>query len=307
MQTEASAVETTETLESTTDDIETVETTETGETTEATESTTETTEKADGWGDDWRQQYAGDDEKMQKRLERYASPKAALDALVAAQNKIASGELKSVLPPDASDEERAEWRADNGVPESPDGYELNLGEGVVIGEADKPLVDSFLEAAHESNLHPSQVNEVMGWYFDAQEQQALERETQDEQMRQTFEEELRAEMGQDFRRNVQLATNIIPDELKEKFIFARLADENSTPLGSDPDVIRWLTGLAREINPIATVVPGSGANAMQAIESEIATLKGMMGDRESEYWKGPKSQEHQARYRELIAAQQKHG
>lgn len=261
----------------------------------------------DAWGEDWRKQYAGDDEKLQKRLDRYASPKAALDALVAAQNKISSGELKTVLPPDASDEERSAWRADNGIPESADGYEIQLGEGVVIGEADKPTVDSFLERAHNSNLHPDQVNEALDWYFDQQEEQILQRETQDEELRQTFEEELRAEWGQDFRRNVQLANNILPDEIKEKLIFARLADENGTPLGSDPEVIRWLTGLAREINPIATVVPGSGANAMQAIESEVAELKGMMGDKKSEYWKGPNAQKNQARYRELIDAQQKHG
>jgi len=302
MQTEASAVETTETLESTTETTDSANETivTTGET---TETTTETT---DGWGDDWRNQYAGDDEKMQKRLERYASPKAAIDALVAAQNKIASGELRSTLPEDATDDERTQWRADNGIPETAEGYEINLGEGNVIGEADKPLVDSFIEAAHGSNLHPSQVNDVLGWYFEAQENMAAEQESHDEEIRQANEDALRVEMGQDFRRNVQLANNIIPEDIREKLLFARLADENSTPLGSDPEVIRWLTGLAREINPIATVVPGSGTNAMQAIESEIANLKGMMGDKKSEYWKGPNSQKNQERYRELIAAQQKH-
>jgi hypothetical protein len=31
----------------------------------------------------------------------------------------------------------------------------------------------------------------------------------------------------------------------------------------------------------------------------------MMGDRKSEYWKGPNAAKHQNRYRELVAYQQK--
>ena len=47
-----------------------------GEAPPATEPVTE-----GDWPADWRQKYAGDDPKILKRLERYGSPKAALDAL----------------------------------------------------------------------------------------------------------------------------------------------------------------------------------------------------------------------------------
>src|SRR5574337_1429609 len=52
-------------------------------------------------GEDWaaiRTKIAGDDEKLAKRLARYSSVESVVDALVAAQNRIASGDLKSVLP-----------------------------------------------------------------------------------------------------------------------------------------------------------------------------------------------------------------
>ena len=264
--------------------------------------------ESSGWGDDWRQQYAGDDEKMQKRMERYNSPKAALDALVSAQNKIASGDLKSTLNPDSTDEERAQWRADNGIPEEPSGYEIQLSDGMVVGEADQPLVDSFLERAHTTNMHPSQVNDALSWYFDAQEAAYVEQEERDTQSKQASEDALRAEWGNDYRVNVQLANNLLdsaPEGMKEQLLGARLP--SGEMFGNNPDALRWLSQMQREINPVATVVPGSGANAMQAIESEVATLKGMMGDRESEYWKGPKAKANQARYLELISAQQKHG
>jgi len=260
-----------------------------------------------GWGDDWRQTYAGDDDKMQKRLERYGSPKAALDALVSAQNKIASGDLKSTLQPDATDEEKATWRTDNGIPEDAKGYEVELTNGMVIGDADQPLVNGFLESAHASNMHPSQVNDALSWYFDAQEQAYQQQDEADNTSKQNTEDALRAEWGNDYRINVQLGNNLLdsaPEGLKEQLLGARLL--SGEMFGNNPDALRWLSELSREINPVATVVPGTGANAMQAIESEIATLKGLMGDRTSEYWKGPKATSNQARYLELITAQQKH-
>lgn len=255
------------------------------------------------WPEDWRQKYAKGDEKVLKRLERYGSPQAALDALFAAQNKISSGALKSALKPDATPEEVAAWRADNGIPESPEGYEVQLPNGIVLGESDKPVVDEFLKAAHEANMHPDQVNKALAWYMDKQERAQAEQVARDEEARIAAEDELRQEFGSDYRRNLQIAKNLLdsaPEGLADKILGGRTAE--GTPLGNDPDVIRWLVGLSRELNPIATVVPGSGTNAIQAVESEIATLTAMMGDHSSEYWKGPNAQRNQERYRELVSA-----
>ena len=292
---------------------ETAETTETS--TDATTETTttetvseETSQASDNWGEDWRQNYAGEDEKMAKRLERYASPKGALDALVAAQNKISSGELKTALQSDASDEETATWREENGIPSSVDGYEINLPNGIVVGEEDKPMVDSFLESSLAANLHPDQVNDTLAWYYDYQEQVVQQQQDNDAASKQTGEDSLRVEWGQDYRRNLQIATNLLdnaPEGLKDQIMGARLAD--GTPLGSDPTSLNWLVDMSRKVNPVATVVPGSGTNAVQAIETELASLKGMMGDRSSEYWKGDNAEKNQARYRELVDTVQKYG
>ena len=263
---------------------------------------------SDSWGDDWRQNYAGEDDKMVKRLERYASPKAAIDALVAAQNKISSGELKTALQSDATDEETATWREENGIPNTVDDYEVTLPNGIVIGEEDKPMVDSFLESALASNLHPDQVNSALGWYYDYQEQVMQQQQDSDAESKQAGEDSLRVEWGQDYRRNVQIANNFLdnaPEGLKEQIMGARLAD--GTPLGSDPASLNWMVDMSRQINPVATVVPGSGTNAVQAIETELSTLKSMMGDRTSEYWKGDKAAKNQERYRELVEVMQKHG
>lgn len=257
------------------------------------------------WPADWRQMYAKDDPKALKRLERYASPKAAIDALFAAQNKISSGELRAPLKADATPEEVKQWRADNGIPETPEGYELKLKAGSEVGEYDKPLVDQFLKVAHESNMSPDVVSGVVQWYLDTQAngEQALQQRDREDELK--LHTELRAEMGADYKVNLQVATELIPQDLKEDFLAARLPD--GTALGNDPRVIAMLAGLARQVNPIGAVMPGSGENASQAVTSELANLKKLMGDRTSEYWKGPKSGMLQARYRDLVSAQQRAG
>src|SRR6267378_8542981 len=47
---------------------------------------------AQTWPDDWREQIYGSDQKLLARLQRYGSVKDVANALVAAQNRISSGE-----------------------------------------------------------------------------------------------------------------------------------------------------------------------------------------------------------------------
>lgn len=258
------------------------------------------------WPENWRELKANGDEKMLKRLQRYSSPSAAIDALFEAQTRISKGDLLPSLKENATPEEISDYRVAHGIPAEPAGYEISLPNGLVIGEADRPLVDEFLTKAHASNMHPAQVNEALGWYFDRAEQARIAQEARDTESRMATEDELRAEFGPDYRVNVKIANEMLdnaPGGLKNKLLAGRMAD--GTLIGNNPDVIRWLTTLSRELNPIGTVVPGSGTNAVQAVETEMASLKQMMGDHKSEYWKGPMAPKHQARYKQLVEAVQK--
>jgi len=258
------------------------------------------------WPDNWRELKANGDEKMLKRLQRYSSPSAAIDALFEAQTRISKGDLLPSLKENATPEEISDYRVAHGIPAEPAGYEINLPNGLVIGEADRPMVDEFLTKAHASNMHPAQVNEALGWYFDRAEQARIAQEARDTESRMATEDELRAEFGPDYRVNVKIANELLdsaPGGLKNKLLAGRMAD--GTLIGNNPDVIRWLTSLSRDLNPIGTVVPGSGTNAVQAVETEMAGLKVLMGDRNSEYWKGPLAAKNQARYKQLVEAVQK--
>lgn len=261
-------------------------------------------------GDDWaslREKFAKGDDKLSKRLARYSSVDSALEALVAAQDKIAKGEHKTPLGADATPEEIAAYRAANGIPEKPEDYKVELAENLVIGDADKPLVDAFLkDVAHPANMPPAEANKMLSWYFAQQEAAAEQRTQADFNAKEQGEEALREEWGSEFKLNKNLIIGMLdsaPDGVKDNLLSARTAD--GTPLASHPATLRWLADVARELNPVATVVPGSGTNSLQTVETELAGLKKMMGDKNSEYWKGPLAAKHQERYLKLVDVKQK--
>jgi hypothetical protein len=105
-----------------------------------------------------------------------------------------------------------------------------------------------------------------------------------------------------------MITNLLssaPEGVAEHVMNARAPD--GTPLMSHIPTLRWLADTARTLNPTATIVPPSGSNTLEAMETEIAKYFTMAGDRNSEYWKGPMKDKHQARYRELLDMQEKYG
>lgn len=247
---------------------------------------------------------AGGDDKMLAELGRYDSPKAVNDARRAAALRIEKGDIRPPRPADdAPPEQLAEWRKGRGIPETHEGYKLELGEGVVVGEADKPLLESFLKSMHGKDATPAEVNRAAAWYFEQQEAQREARENADAEYRAEQEEILRKDMGADFRRNVRIVNEFLqgaPPGVAEKIMGGR--DHTGRLFAADAAVISWLTNLALERNPIASVVSGSGPAAIAAMETELAGLEKMMGDQKSEYWKGPKAAANQERYRQLITA-----
>ena len=76
--------------------------------------------------DDWRTRLAGGDEKELKRLSRFASEADVYKAYRELEKKKSSGELKQALSKDATPEQIAEWRKENGIPETPDKYDLTF-------------------------------------------------------------------------------------------------------------------------------------------------------------------------------------
>jgi hypothetical protein len=253
--------------------------------------------------DDWREQLAGDNDKLLSRLKRFSSPKTFAESYLALQQKLSSGEYLKALPEDASEEEVAAWRKENGIPTTPEEYAISLGEGLVVGEDDKPLVGRFLERMHKANAKPEHVNAALATYYQIVQEQADELTARNEQAREETQDSLRAEWGNDYRRNVNMVSALLDtygEEAKNAIMTARAAD--GTALMNNPSVLRALAQNAMEVNPAATVVPGSGAGAMNSINEEIKSLENRMREDWTGYFKDPAAQ---ARYGELITAREK--
>lgn len=157
------------------------------------------------WPDDWRQQLAGDDKAYLKTLERFDSPSALAKSYREMQAKISSGQIKAAAPgPNATPEEVATWRKENGLPEAPQGYleKLELPNGMVIGEADKPIVAQFAEQAFADNIDPKAFNGLVAKYYAMQDAQAQERMAADSQFKLTSTDELNKEWGEIGRAHV---------------------------------------------------------------------------------------------------------
>ena len=255
------------------------------------------------WGDGWREAIAGGDAKILQRLGRFNSPEDMWRSYTALEARMSSGEFKSVLKADATDEEKAIWRKENGIPEKPTDYDLKFENGTVIGEEDMPVVGKFLELAHKNNLTNAQVKDTLDWYYTMAEAQTEERATKDTAIAREAQDKLRDKWGQEYRPNINSVHSLLdgaPAGLKDMILNGRLAD--GTPIGSSVQALEWLANMSRQLNPAGTVVPAGTANVGQAIASELEKLTAMMGNRNSEYWKGPKAEANQARYRELTDA-----
>src|SRR3546814_10458699 len=93
---------------------------------------------------------------------------------------LVTGVQTCALPIYATPEQIAEWRKEQGIPEKPEDYDLKFDNGLVIGEADKPLVAAFLKASHATNVTPAQAKAQIASYYAIQEQQQAARAEKDE-------------------------------------------------------------------------------------------------------------------------------
>jgi hypothetical protein len=172
-----------------------------------------------------------------------------------------------------------------------------------LGEDDAEIAKDFLKYAHEKNFKQEQVATALNWWHKNKEEQIATAQRLDSEHRDANSQKLKEEWGGDFDRNLNILKSFMetaPEGLKDNLMSARMP--NGERVGNNIEALRFLVGVAREINPTATVVPGSGAGAESNIVTEMAKLESMMGDHSSEYWKGPMAEQNQKRYLELTNA-----
>lgn len=259
---------------------------------------------------DWRERAAKGDKARLSALQRYASFDAWADAHFGLTNKISAGELKAPLKPPAADatpEQVAAWRKENNLPEKAADYiaGLKLANGVVPGEADKPMLEAVADMAHKGNYDQKTVNDFVGKYYELQDQLKGAREERDQDFKIASTQTLIEEMGPDFKRNMVGLPSFWaeqPQGIADLVLGART--EDGRLLGETPEVTKWVVGLMRELNPAATLLPPGTDGTPASVEARMREIEGKMyveGKPNPEYF-GTKME---VEYRDLIDAQAK--
>ncbi len=247
----------------------------------------------------WREDFAGDDDKFKSQLERYANPAELGKAFREQGATISSGQYKQAPGPDASEDDVKAYREANGIPVESDGYMDNLPEGLVLGDEDKEIFANFAGAMHEMNVEPAVMHKVIEWYngFAEQEQDALA--SMDNEHHTATEDSLRQEWGTDYRANINLVGSLFEttfgEEIAPSILNAR--DQDGRAIMNIPGVLEGLATISRQLNPVAQLAPQTGRTAVETLDEEIAGIEKVMRTNRAEYNKDDKMQ---ARYRELL-------
>lgn len=261
------------------------------------------------WPDDWRDRFAGEDKTFRRQLERYASPVDLARKARSLERKLSSGEYRRDLPANASEEDRAAWRAERALPENADGYiaALNLSNGLVLGEADKPVISEFAAAAFSADMDPGHFSALVDKYYELQDRQRADRAEADMAFHNESLSALNTEWGALARREINGVNAFIgqyfPQEMAAGLLSARTPDGRM--LGDNPAFIRAIAALNRQVNPVSTLVPAGGNDPTASIGERLAEIRKLQGDGSSDYWRGPKAEGLQREYLDLLTEQER--
>lgn len=250
---------------------------------------------------------ASEDEKAEHtkqlaRLKRFNSPADVAKAIREQDKLISSGQLKKPLPKNANEAQIKEWRAENGIPESPDKYDLTMPDGLVFGDDDKPVIDTLVKGLHGVNANNEVVKGALKTYADIKASQIEAVQQRNVDAKKALEDELRAEWGEDYRPNVDAVGSMLSNagnDVANALFTAR--DANGVSLLHNPALSRWLAGHARELGFVAGTVVPAGGDLGATIDDEISKIEKSMfdenGRKSDAYWKSDKVQK---RYSELL-------
>lgn len=255
------------------------------------------------WPDKWREDMAGDDAKKLTRLGRFDHPGTMFDSYLELEQKYQSAEIRTPFPEEGSDDDKALWREKNEVPAEAAGYFEGLPEGVQVAEVDKAGMDVLAETMHAGNHSAAATHAAMGAYYKYFEEVHADRAEADVKAKRDTDDALNEMYGPDFRRNINDLDAWLDtggEGFKDKLFGARMPD--GTPVGSDPEFLKFMIGQMRDINPVVTVPGLGGGDPVAALETEIAEIQKMIKNDNKAYRADPKTQ---ARYRELITARDK--
>lgn len=255
----------------------------------------------------WREDVAKGmelDDSKQNVLNRYESFPKLMEAFFHQRDKISEGVQQSDAMPgeDATPEQWAEYRAAKGIPESPDKYDLQLSEGLVLDEADSEIMQSVYPVAHKHNLPAPVMSELVDSFLQAREKEQADLQQHHMLQHQECAETLRNQWGNDYQTNINMVRGMLnkafPSEMVDQVEQLMLPDGSMA--FNNPVFVQAFSQLARQLNPAGAVVPNT-SNPGQAVDAEIQKIEKTLSDDPDAYYKDTGMQD---RYRQLLEARE---
>ena len=215
-----------------------------------------------------------------------------------------------MLPKDATPEQVAQYRKDNGIPEKPEAYFDTLPPEVKssLDDTAKAMLTPYLAKLQELNASPQLVTELIALRQQEADRWAETRMAQDAEYRQKTEDALRGEWGQNYRAEINNINALFagaPPEVRDMLLDARLTDGRGAL--AVPETLRWLAQLARTVNPYSVPVGGDGGTLDgKGVDSRIGELEAWMGAPKgsTDYKKYYDNAAAQKEYRDLLGARE---
>ena len=238
------------------------------------------------WPEDWREQFvSGIEDKAERdkalnQMKRYDSPAAVAKANLSMRQRVASGEYARMLPADATEDQVREWRVEQGLPESPDGYELPVtldGDPKDMDDNQKAVYHGWQKTFHDLNIKPEIAGKLTEYANTIVEAQVEAMAEHDARKAETSEDTLRTDWGPDFRNNIALAKGVITKALGEdgakQFLDARLPD--GTLMKHSVEISKFLVDAARG-SGLTSSYEGGQPVAEQDLMAKKTEIEGLL-------------------------------
>lgn len=254
----------------------------------------------DAFPENWRDIWAGGDEKRRAQLDRVNDVEALAGIYWNGQTQLSKS--RPDLPgEDATDEQWSAYREAHNIPT--DGvYEFApelLGDDGKFAEYEKPYIDAIAKAAYEHHIPSDAVNAIAGAMKAAQSSMNKAYAEMDAANEQNTKQALEREWGSDAKSNfnlIEALMNRMPEQVRDAIRTARGADGGM--LKDNAAVQNALAGIAREVMP-------GGARILDTerqhggVDARIAEIEKMITDDPDAYYK---NNEVRKEYGDLLEA-----
>ena len=211
-----------------------------------------------------------EDDKVKNLAGRYTTPAAMANALYEANRELSQ---RVKMPgEDASDEDRAKFNKQMGVPESVDDYEIAPPEGmdaeVFASEEYQAPIKSIVADMHAAGASQGVVNAMLAKYFEMEAIGKAEQSRLDTEYMQKAEADLRKEWGSSYDENVAFAN----DYLSKSPDLVKLELRDGSLLGSHPAFVRQMAEVGRMSNEGQLKFGISGTEMATDMKAQYAQL-----------------------------------